>query len=50
VFVIWTRLRVSFDAYVRSSVCTPSDLPSVNPATNDSMILYYFLMTKAGWF
>jgi hypothetical protein len=30
----------------RSSVCTPSDIPGVNPATNDRMILYYCLMTK----
>jgi hypothetical protein len=26
--------------------CYVSDLPSVNPATNDRMILYYCLMTK----
>jgi hypothetical protein len=44
--VLWTRLRVSFNAYVRSSVWTPSDLPGVNPATNNRMILYYRLMTK----
>jgi hypothetical protein len=27
-----------------------SDLLSVNPATNDRMILYYCLMTKVHWF
>jgi hypothetical protein len=27
----------------------PSDLPGVNPATNDRMILYYCLMTKMDW-
>jgi hypothetical protein len=42
---LWTRLRVSFNAYIRS-LCFPSDLPGVNPATNDRMILYYCLMTK----
>jgi hypothetical protein len=26
------------------------DLPGVNPATNDRMILYYRLMTKVDWF
>jgi hypothetical protein len=41
---------VSFNAYVRSSICIPSDLPGVNPATNDRMILYYCLMTKVDWF
>jgi hypothetical protein len=35
VFVLRTRLRVSFNAYVRSFVCFPSDLPGVNPTTND---------------
>jgi hypothetical protein len=28
----------------------PSDLPGINPATNDRMILYYCLMTKVEWF
>jgi hypothetical protein len=50
VFVLLTRLRVSFNAYVRSSVRIPSDLPGVNPATNDRIILYYCLMTKVDWF
>jgi hypothetical protein len=27
-----------------------SDLPGVNLATNDRMILYYCLMTKVDWF
>jgi hypothetical protein len=31
----------------RSSVRCPSDLPGVNAATNDRVILYYGLMTKA---
>jgi hypothetical protein len=30
----------------RSSVRCPSDLPGVNPAINDMMILYYCLVTK----
>jgi hypothetical protein len=30
----------------RSSVRCPSDLPGVNPATNDRMVLSYCLMTK----
>jgi hypothetical protein len=42
---LWTRLRVSFDAYIQS-LCFSSDSPGVNPATNDRMILYYCLMTK----
>jgi hypothetical protein len=46
VFVLWTRLRVSFNAYVNPLFEIPSDLPGVNPATNDRMILYYCLMTK----
>jgi hypothetical protein len=48
--VLWTRLRVGFNAYVRSSVSIPSDLPGVNPTTNDRVILYYCLMTKVDWF
>jgi hypothetical protein len=42
---LWTRLRVSFNVYIRS-LCFSSDLLGVNPATNDRMILYYCLMTK----
>jgi hypothetical protein len=42
---LWTRLRVSFNAYIRS-LCFSIDLPGVNPTTNDRMILYYCLMTK----
>jgi hypothetical protein len=42
---LWTRLRVSFNAYIRS-LCYSSDLPGVNPATYDMMVLYYCLMTK----
>jgi hypothetical protein len=30
--------------------CYISDLPGVNPATDDRMILYYCLMTKVDWF
>jgi hypothetical protein len=37
---------VSFNAYVDPLCWFPSDLPGVNPATNDRMILYYCLMTK----
>jgi hypothetical protein len=44
--VLWTLLRMSFNAYVDPLFEIPSDLPGVNPATNDSMILYYCLMTK----
>jgi hypothetical protein len=47
--VLWTRLRVSFNAYV-DPLYIPSDSPGVNPATNDRMILYYCLMTKVVWF
>jgi hypothetical protein len=39
-----------FNAYVRSFVRIPSDLPGVNPATNDKMILYCRLMAKVDWF
>jgi hypothetical protein len=44
--VLWTRLRVTFNAYVDPLFEIPSDLLGVNPATNDRMILYYCLMTK----
>jgi hypothetical protein len=44
--VLWTRLRMSFNAYVDPLFEIPSDLPGVNPATNDRMILYCCLMTK----
>jgi hypothetical protein len=37
---------MSFNAYVDPLFEIPSDLPGVNPATNDRMILYYCLMTK----
>jgi hypothetical protein len=37
---------VSFNAYVDILFEIPSDLPGVNPATKDMMILYYCLMTK----
>jgi hypothetical protein len=37
---------VSFNAYFDPLFEIPSDLPGVNPATNDRMILYYCLMTK----
>jgi hypothetical protein len=50
VFILWTRLRVSFNAHVGPLFEIPSDLPSVNPTTNDRMILYYCLMTKVDWF
>jgi hypothetical protein len=43
---LWTLLRESFNAYVRSSLCVSSDFPGVNPATVNGMILYYRLMTK----
>jgi hypothetical protein len=46
---LWTRLRVNFNAYVDPLFEIPSDLPGVNPATNDRMILYYCLMTKVDW-
>jgi hypothetical protein len=48
--VLWTRLCASFNAYVDPLFEIPSDLPGVNPATNDRMILYYCLMTKVDWF
>jgi hypothetical protein len=41
--VLWTRLRVSFNA----CVYIPSDLLGVNLTINDRMILYYCLTTKA---
>jgi hypothetical protein len=47
---LWTRLRVSFNAYVDPLFEILSDLRGVNPATNDRMILYYCLMTKVDWF
>jgi hypothetical protein len=37
---------VSFNAYVDPLFEIPSDLPGVNPATNDRMILHYCLMIK----
>jgi hypothetical protein len=46
VFVLWTRLRVSFNAYVDPLFEIPSDSSDVNPTTNDMMTLYYCLMTK----
>jgi hypothetical protein len=49
-FVLWTCLCVSFNAYVNPLFEIPSDLPGANPATNDRMILYYCLMTKVDWF
>jgi hypothetical protein len=39
--VLWTRLRMSFNAYDDPLFEIPSDLPRVNLATNDRMILYY---------
>jgi hypothetical protein len=48
--VLWTRLRVGFNAYVDTLFEIPSDLPGVNPATNDKTILYYCLMTTVDWF
>jgi hypothetical protein len=50
VLYLWTHLRVSFNAYMSILVAIQSDLPGVNPATNDRMILYYRLMTKVDWF
>jgi hypothetical protein len=47
---LWTRLRVSFNAYMSILVAILSDLPGVNLATNDEIILYYCLMTKVDWF
>jgi hypothetical protein len=44
--VLWTRLRVGFNAYVDPLFEIPSDLPGVNPTTNDRMILYCCLMTR----
>jgi hypothetical protein len=44
--VLWTRIRVSFNAYFDPLFEISSDLPGVNLATNDRMILYYCLMTK----
>jgi hypothetical protein len=41
---LWTLLRGSFNVYVRSSLS--SDLPGVDLATLNRMILYYRLMTK----
>jgi hypothetical protein len=41
-----TRLSVSFNAYVRSSVYYPSDLPGFDRTTYYGMILYYHLMIK----
>jgi hypothetical protein len=49
-FVLWTLLRVSFNAYVDPLFEIPSDLPGDNPTTNDKMILYYCLMTEVDWF
>jgi hypothetical protein len=49
-FVLWTRLRVSFNAYVDPLFEIPSDLPGLNPATNDRMVPYYCVMTKVDWF
>jgi hypothetical protein len=46
VFVLWTRLRVSCNAYVDPLFEIPSDLPAINPTTNDRRILYYCLMTE----
>jgi hypothetical protein len=43
---LWTLLRGSFNAFVRSSLFFPSDLPGVNPTTLNGMLLYYRLMTK----
>jgi hypothetical protein len=41
---LWTLLRGSF---IRSILSVfPSDLPGVNPATLNGMLLYYRLMTK----
>jgi hypothetical protein len=37
---------VSFNAYVDPLFEISSGSPSVNPVTNDRMILYYCLMTK----
>jgi hypothetical protein len=48
--VLWTHLRMSFNAYVDPLFENPSDLLAVNPATNVRMILYYGLMTKVDWF
>jgi hypothetical protein len=44
--VLWTCLCVSSNAYDDTLFKIPSDLPGVNPATNDRMILYYCLTTK----
>jgi hypothetical protein len=43
---LYTLLRGSFNAYVRSSLCVSSDLSGVNPTTLNGIILYYRLMTK----
>jgi hypothetical protein len=37
---------MSFNAYVDPLSWFPSDLPGVNLATKDRMLLYYCLMTK----
>jgi hypothetical protein len=36
--------------HICRSLCYKSDLPGINPTTNDRMILYYCLMTKVDWF
>jgi hypothetical protein len=48
--VLWTHLRLSFNAYADPLLWFPSDLPGVNPTTNDGTILYYCLRTKVEWF
>jgi hypothetical protein len=42
-------LCVSFNAYVRSSMCYSSDLPGFDPTTYNRMVLYCHLMTKVDW-
>jgi hypothetical protein len=42
----WNLLRLSFNAYIWSSLCVSSDLPGLNQTTLNGMILYYRLMTK----
>jgi hypothetical protein len=42
---LWTLLHGSL-MHTFDPLCVPSDLPGVNPATLNGMVLYYRLMTK----
>jgi hypothetical protein len=43
---LWTLLRGSFNAYVRSSLCFQVIYRALTRQTLNGMILYYRLMTK----